>query len=228
MEQNEFAYGRFFKAARFGFRMIRRRVHTPEAADFAAPAVYIGHHQNLKGPFNVMLWINVPIRLWVLSVFTNGEKCRRQLEDYTFKTHYPLPKPLAWFLANVAGAVYPKLMRSLGAIEVYRKDEAVQAIKTFRASTEALCRGERVLIFPDMDNESDDYEMGEIYKGFLYLEKHFHTKTGRHLPFIPIHYNDKKRRIKLGSPIMFGDGDMDDQIGGISAMLVNSVNKLAL
>jgi hypothetical protein len=37
------------------------------------PAVYVVHHQNLKGPLLGMAWFPVAVRPWVLNVFFSSE-----------------------------------------------------------------------------------------------------------------------------------------------------------
>ena len=219
--------GRLFITLRWIARRFKRRVATPAPIEFTRPAVYIGHHQNTKGPLNTMIWLPVPVRLWSFNVFLDREKCERQYETFTFSKRFGWPRPVARLAAKGCAAPVTGIMRSSGAIAVYRKDEAAKTVKTFRETLAALDRGERVLIYPDVDYHSADPRMGEVYHGFLYLEKYYFRKTGEHLPFIPLYYDARGRRIRLGEAVRFPDGDMDGEIDNVSRLLVEGINKLA-
>ena len=219
--------GRFFKIIRWVLRRIRPRVGAPAPGEFICPAVYIGHHQNTKGPFNTMLWLPVPMRLWSFNVFLDKEKCMRHYERFTFSERFGWPKSIARLAARAFATPVTKIMRSSGAIAVYRKDEAAKTIKTFRETLAALARSERILIYPDVNYDSADPRMGEVYRGFLYLEKYFFQKTGEHLPFIPLYYDEPGRSIRMGLPVYFAAGDVEPQIETVSHALIEGINAMA-
>lgn len=164
-------------------------------------AVYLVHHQNLRGPLLSMLWFNKPLRPWALSVFCEQATCFRQYYDYTFTKRLHMPRFLAAGLAYVLSFWVSGLMPHIRAIPVYRGTQAI--IKTFRQSLIALQNGENLLICPDIDYSDKNPHMGEMHKGFLLLDRFYHRATGGHLSFIPLHISDKPNCIHVGRAISF-------------------------
>lgn len=91
------------------------------------------------------------------------------------------------------------------AIPVYRSSKAI--IKTFRQSISTLIDGESLLISPDVDYTDTGSDIGEIYKGFLNLEKYYMEQTGRHLAFIPLYISKRKHCIYRGEAIYFNSNE---------------------
>jgi hypothetical protein len=92
-------------------------------------------------------------------------------------------------------------MKSMGAIPVFRGSKAI--VDTLRLSVKALLEGQNLLLCPDIEYKDRGANIGEIYDGFLNLEKYYSRKTGRHLPFIPLHVSDRSGCITEGNAIYF-------------------------
>ncbi|MDD2459402.1 MAG: hypothetical protein PHQ83_12940 [Eubacteriales bacterium] len=167
------------------------------------PAVYVVHHQNLKGPLLSMAWFPVAVRPWVLNVFFSQRACFDQYYHYTFTQRLKIPKVLAAILAWPLSFIIAGVMHSMLAIPVHRETAAV--ITTFRESLAALSAGESLLLAPDIDYADDRTEVGDLYDGFLDLERFYHRKTGHHLPFIPMQINHQNRQIVCGEPLYCPD-----------------------
>lgn len=169
------------------------------------PAVYVVHHQNLRGPVISIAWFDKPLRPWVLSAFCDRSGCFRQYYEYTFTARFGLPK---WFAAVIA---YPLsfgvtgLMRGTRAIPVFRGSRDI--VETFRESTCALTQGHNILIAPDINYKDTGAKMGEMHTGFLDLEKFYWRKTGQHLAFIPLHISKRRRQITIGKPVYYEKKD---------------------
>ena len=170
------------------------------------PAVYIVHHQNMRGPVLSMAWLNFSVRLWVLDVFCRRKSCFRQFFNYTFTKRFGLPKALAAVIVFPISLFVPMLMRSIRAIPVSRGSKDV--INTFRHSIATLTSGESLLISPDINYSDKDLHIGEMYQGFLDLEKFYKRRTGKPLAFVPMHICSRKRIIYVGEAIYF-DTDED-------------------
>ena len=67
--------------------------------------------------------------------------------------------------------------------------------------------------------------VGELYKGFLLLERMYCAKTGKHLPFVPIVVKPRKR-IAIGQPVFFADGDPEAQMEGVIQELQRALSRL--
>ncbi|MBS5585676.1 MAG: hypothetical protein KHX36_05590 [Clostridiales bacterium] len=96
---------------------------------------------------------------------------------------------------------------------------------TLRESIKALLAGESILLFPDVDYTSENGGVGELYKGFLLLERMYCAKTGKHLPFVPIVVKPRKR-IAIGQPVFFADGDPEAQMEGVIQELQRALSRL--
>ena len=103
-------------------------------------------------------------------------------------------------------------------LDVYKRQavyrNGAKSMLTLRESIKALLAGESILLFPDVDYTSENGGVGELYKGFLLLERMYCAKTGKHLPFVPIVVKPRKR-IAIGQPVFFADGDPEAQMEGV-------------
>ncbi|HIV27632.1 MAG TPA: hypothetical protein IAA64_06655 [Candidatus Ornithocaccomicrobium faecavium] len=134
-----------------------------------------------------------------------------------------MPRPIAWIAARASAFFAPKMVRSLRAIAVYRN--GAKSMLTLRESIKALLAGESILLFPDVDYTSENGGVGELYKGFLLLERMYCAKTGKHLPFVPIVVKPRKR-IAIGQPVFFADGDPEAQMEGVIQELQRALSRL--
>lgn len=195
--------GVFYKAIMKCVRLIPSfRYNTSDT--FVEPAVYICRHGNMRGP--VLSVINLPLTIhpWVFHVFCEKKACYKHYSEYTFSVRFGWKKWSANLISRIISPSVVRLVNSVGAIPVYRNSARVMS--TFRMSMDALSKGESLLIFPEVDYTAEGGEIGELYEGFLGLEKMYLKKTGKHLPFVPIHLSEKRREIILGEPVLFRDG----------------------
>ena len=189
-----FAFSRFFVRLKVG----RWTAEVPPAE---GPTVYVCSHGNMAGPLVTLCWLPFPVRPWVLHVFTEKESCRKQFGEYTFSQRFGLPRPVARFLAWVVSGYVSTLMASAGAIPVYRGSVHIGA--TFKESVAALQAGDSVLIFPDVDYTDSSDTIGEVYNGFLLIDRFWHRKSDEPLRFVPLRLDHEQRRITAGPPVQF-------------------------
>jgi hypothetical protein len=102
-----------------------------------------------------------------------------------------------------------------------------EAIKTYRKSIEYLEKNENIILFPDIDYTATGEQKSEIYTGFLYLDKLFFRKHGKHLDFITIKVDDEKQEIIETGRVRFNDSadfseDMPRVAEEIHSLLMNS------
>jgi len=187
------------------------------------PVVYVCHHHNLRGPLASMAWLPIQVRPWALSIFFDKEVCHAHFRDYTFSERYGWPRLWVIFVAWLTGGAIPPLMRSMGALPVYRN--STESLRTLRASVDALLRGESLIIYPDIEYTNGDTQVGEMYQGFLLLERLWIHKKGTHLDFVPLIYSPQIPAIELGEPIRFEDGDFAAQCHFVAEKIWSSLNK---
>lgn len=197
-------YGKLFLFCRAVLRRLSPRYTLVHPERLLEPAVYLCRHADIHGIVLNLLWLPVPVRTWGLHQFGDRGACYRHLRDITFGARYGWPRWKATALAWPASIGLSALYRSAGCIPVYRGSS--QIIRTFRESTEALKRGESLLIFPDKDYASTDNEVSELYEGFLSIDRFYHRATGRHIPFVPLYIDRQARTIRVCEPLFFSDG----------------------
>lgn len=79
--------------------------------------------------------------------------------------------------ARLSAFFAPKILRALNAIPVYRN--GAQSMVTLRESVRALLGGDSILLFPDVNYTSENGEIGELYRGFLLLERMYWRQNGQ-------------------------------------------------
>ena len=202
-------YGRLFYFSRWLIRIFNRSL-TVIGEPPAGPTVFVGHHQNLKGVLRIMMWLNTPVRLWVLKDFFSKNECFEQYASYTFTQRMGWNKMFSSIASYLPSRFVPRLMKSMRAIPVYRK--SIKSIKlTINESVDALCKNENLLIFPDIDYTSNSDALGEMYMGFIYIDKYYHQKTGRHVSFVPIRSSLSDKQISFGTPSRISDDEIYSQ-----------------
>ncbi|HQD39397.1 MAG: glycerol acyltransferase [Firmicutes bacterium] len=197
-----------FRCVRFFIRCVTHRYRTEEN-QAKEPAVFVVHHQNLRGPLTSLVWYDKILRPWVLSVFCSFKECFRQYYGYTFTKRFGMPKIIACILAVPAAVIVVGTMKLIRAIPVYRGSREI--IQTFKESIKALTSGQSILICPDVDYTDASSQMGEMYSGFLNLERLYRRQTGEHLPFIPIYISQNNRRIYTGQAVCFTTDDFKQE-----------------
>lgn len=199
-------YGYNYKTLRGVLRLFTPRFEIEPIPEYEGPVVFISHHQNLKGPYYIHLWLSdfYFMRTWVFSDLYDQEECYDHYVNYTFTKRFGMPEFLAKILAYPASHYVSNLMKSGRGIPVYRKSRKI--INTFKETAQAMKNGENILIFPDVDYSSDEGGVSELYEGFLNIEKYYYRSTGRHVNFVPLLAVEDSRKIVNGPPIRFDEG----------------------
>jgi len=203
-------HGRLYRFARACVRLVSPRYRVvccggDGPGDDGVPIVFISRHHNLFGPWMTMLWFPGCFRVWVYHAFLNPHTSYRHYVDYTFTKRFGwnrlLAKIVAWPLSYGVAAV----LRSARCIPVYRGSK--QIVETFRQTVRALQEGYPVFIYPDIEYQDTSAETGALHKGFLQLEKYVYRAMGRHIGFVPVYVSRRKKRILIGDPVYFRNGE---------------------
>lgn len=220
-----FSYGPLARFLRVAARPFLRRWDTSGAQPQQGPTVYVVHHRNMSGPVHALFLLRDMPRPWVLHVFLDRRECFAQYYHFTFRQRFGWPKALAWAAAHACAWFVPVLMRSLGAIPVYRSLHETRAMMD--KTVAALLRGEQILLCPDVAYDSAAAATGEIYKGFLQLEKQYYAETGAHIRFVPV-FCGRTKRILTDPVVCFPDGvPFRRARDGMARALVEGLNALA-
>ncbi|MFC4411731.1 hypothetical protein ACFOZY_15175 [Chungangia koreensis] len=219
-------YGKTFLLVRGTVRLVYPTYRLPSPLHEEGPIVYVSHHQNFFGPFILMLWLPIPVRLWVFHVFFHKETGFEQLYNYTFTKRFNLMPWLAKYLSYPLAAAFSAFYQSARAIPVYRQSKKV--IHTFRESVQAMQQGERLLIFPDIDYADDSSGTKDLYNGYLYIERYYYKATGEHIRFVPLYVSKERKTITAGEAIQFRDGkEFKEELSYVNEEIMNTLNKLA-
>ena len=222
--QNSFygVYLKFFRAIYTIFaKKYKSHVTPPKEA-----SVYVSRHLNTLAPVKICQGIGFDLHFFVLHKFFGFKKIYKQYSEYTFTARYNR-RGIALFLARI-GAFFAALwlaplIRSVRAIPVYRG--GTEAAITFRRAMEYLERGESLAVFPDVDYTSGEGTPSKIYSGFLYLDRLYRRRYGRHLSFIAISVDEKSRTISEVGCVTVGDGKTDEEIALAASKLHDMLMK---
>ncbi|MBR3806136.1 MAG: glycosyltransferase [Clostridia bacterium] len=157
-------------------------------------AIYICRHLDMHGPYTTLKWLDFNVHPMVLHPFFTKQTCYKQYADYTFTERVGKKKGKFNIKAYIASRFVPALVRSIGAIPVYRG--SVECIKTFRQAVKCLEKGQNVIVYPDVEYTADSDKESEIYDGFLYIGRFYKKATGKDLRFIPLYIDEKKKSIE--------------------------------
>ncbi len=193
--------GFLFRAVRFTGRLFYPALLSAPAP--SEPCVLICRHGNLLGPALTMLWMDGPVRPWVLDVFCDAAPCERHYRGYTLTRRLGWPGILAAPCAFVLARLVPRFMRSMGAIPVSR--HSARSLVTLRRSVLALQSGQSVILYPDIEYDQRARDVGALYDGYLLMARLYRKKTGRALTFVPV--SVKGRRLRVGEGIKMDEGE---------------------
>lgn len=224
-EREKFGYT--YRLTRTVVRAILPAYRIQQEETFDGPVVFVSHHQNMLGPVTVLA--NYPgfLRTWGLGVFFDQKKCFNHYMSYTLTQRFQMPS----FFAKVFGWPFSffvaRLVQSGKMIPVHRNSRGI--IQTMKESTQALEKGDSILIFPDVDYRDDSEEMGELYQGFLSLEKYYYRRTKKHVVFVPLYADEKSKEIRIGKAIRFSTGQSFIEERKKTARLIKqALNRLAM
>jgi 1-acyl-sn-glycerol-3-phosphate acyltransferase len=219
-------YGTFFRFIRSLIRKIYPKYSVQIPNNSNGPVVYVSHHQNLFGPFVILLWFPKCLHTWIFNVFLNQATCYKQFVDYTFTERYRWNRTLAKICAYPISFFISKLLNSGKGIPVYRGSRKI--LQTFNLSVAALSKNESIVIFPDTDYSDNSANVKDMYDGFLYLEKFYYKETGEHLCFIPLYASKNKHLLISDTQIYFRDNkDFYEERNIVYQKIHANLNELA-
>lgn len=218
-------YGLGARILRKGYQLFHQNWVVVSCQDFSGPRVYCVQHNNFFGPFHTLGLLPGEPLVWALHIFLERESCFDQYYGYTFTQRYHWPKPLAYVVAKLLSWVVPPVLRSFRCIPVFRD---ACAVATIRQTVDALVEGKSVLLFPDVEYTKKNSGIEEIYLGFLNIERAYHSKTGKHLPFVPLHCAKKDKCVVVGEAVCFtGHMDFRRERPLVADKLVHRLNSMA-
>jgi hypothetical protein len=224
-------YGIYFLFILLLKRALSARMTVPPAEDFTRPAVYVCHYQDGFGVTNALTFFPIFVHVWVYEALFSAKSCFHNARNITFKERYKLPGFLAVFYAAFIALFTPPLMRSARAIPVYRANsrDRTKMHSTFELSAQALAEGECVLLFADIEYNSDSAQTGQLYSGFTRVDKEYYELTGKHVPFIPVYCSKFRRKLLLGDAVYIeSENPTRKERKAVAENIQQQLNKLAV
>ena len=174
----------------------------------------------MQGPLATLIWLPYLTRPWILSILCQKESAYAHYCRYTFTQRYGWPLPVAKLVAYPLAAFMGRITKDLGAIPVHRDRES---FKTISQSLKALLAKDNLILYPDVAYDQRG-EIGEVYRGFLLLEKYFYPRSGQHLPFVPIHIEN--RTITVQAPVYFDDWQNNEEFAVAQEKALQQIRNL--
>ena len=193
--------GRFLRAA---MRAFMRGWKLEGLSGDGGPTVFLVHHQSMFGPLHALPFLPGSARLWSMASFFGVRSCWHHFYHVTLRQRFGWPRVFAAVGAGAVALVLPAALHMLRAIPVQRGTGRI--VETLDDSARALAQGDSLLICPDLDYANHSPAIGELYTGFLHLEKKYVKACGKHLPFTPVYCSRKRKTVVVGEPLLFPDG----------------------
>ena len=91
-------------------------------------------------------------------------------------------------------------MKMAKGIPVSRENPRAN-IKAFQISTEALEKGNVIIIYPEKDYVNEG--VGIFMQGFEHIGKYYFSKTGKRISFYPMFISQKNKTMYICNPIIY-------------------------
>ena len=195
-------FGPFYLFCRFCWRVTHKKHPIYGLENITQqPAVFVGRHQDMYGPVEMMAWIPMEFRVWTLYRLMDARECYRHFVSYTYTVRRGYHPLVARVWSAIIAPLVAAFTKSMGGIAVYRGRKEI--IDTFRQSVKALQRGESILIMPERDYTDNGSDAGDMYNGFIHLAQLYFRATGKALYFYPVYPSMQDSAIYIEKPVVF-------------------------
>lgn len=224
-------YGLLFRISRSIFNAFNRKYKSFVTPHHENPRVYVCRHLDLHGPIKVAQSLDFDCHMFVLNYFVKFKSCYRQYSTYTFTKRRGKCGAVAMFFGKIkaffAALFVVPLVNSMNPIPVYRGKS--DSLVTFRSAMKYLSKKENLVVYPDIDYTADASTSGDIYTGFLFLDKLYFKKFGEHLEFVPLSVDDEKKTItELGIVKFDSESSFEEQHATVAQNIKNLLMSSAI
>ena len=189
------------------------------------PCVIVSNHAQMNGPIANQLYFPGKRLIWCAQEMMHW----KEVPAYAYQDFWsrkpravrPLYKLFSYLIAPLSDCVF----NCADTIAVYR-DKRV--IHTFRETTEELCDGANVIIFPEHD-VPHNHILCDFQDGFVRVAKDYYRQTGKKLAFVPMYLAPKIRKMVLGKPIFYNpETPGKEERRRISGELMDAITEIAV
>ncbi|WP_026506995.1 lysophospholipid acyltransferase family protein [Butyrivibrio sp. MC2013] len=188
-------------------------------------AVIVGNHSQAHGPIVGELYVPGSCKIWTIAQMMNW----REVPDYAYQDFWSAkPLYIRWLFRIVSYLIAPIahfVFNNADTIPVY-KDKRV--FDTFRQSTDFICSGGNVIIFPECYDEYNNI-VHRFQTGYAELARTYYRKTGRELSFVPMYICPALHKIYFGKPVTYSrDIPFKEEKERITTELMDRISDMAL
>lgn len=189
-----------FKFIRFIIRLFykkRELVGVENLLD--EPALIIGNHCQLHGPFTAELFFPTYKQIWCRGEMMNLKETPKYCMDNFFSDK---GKGVRWFYKGISYVLSPLisyLFSRADTISVYRDS---RLINTFRQTLKCLDDGSNIVIFTESEIAYNEI-VNEFNDKFVDTARMYYNKTKKELSFIPMYNAVELKKIVFGKPIKY-------------------------
>jgi len=188
------------------------------------PAIIIGNHAQIHGPFSMQLQFRPKRLIWCIGHMMHV----REVPNYAFEDFWAYkPKWTHWFYRLMSYLIAPLcayIFSNADTIGVYTD---MRGLSTFRKSIQGLKEGNHIVIFPEHHKEFNEI-INDFHTKFIDLARLYHKETGKELSFVPMYNSPKLKTIVFGKPIKYDSKkDIEVQRDEICKYLMSSITDLA-
>lgn len=159
-------------------------------------AIYIANHSGAAGPLTLSVYFPVILVPWGAYPMTGNYFMRwKYLYHVFYLKKLGYGKTKAFILATLFGLVSKILYNGVRLIPTYPD---IRLKHTINESIEHLDNQNSLLIFPEDSSNGYIQEVESFHSGFVYLAEKYYSKKHRHIPIIPVLYNQAEQRIIIG------------------------------
>lgn len=189
-------------------------------------SIVVSNHAQVHGPLGYYFYFKGRKKIWVIGeMFDRKEVTEYAMEDFwRHKSKYT-----KWlyklFSITIFAPVGSYLFNAADTIPVY-KDGRLRV--TIRKTIETLDEGANVIIFPEYRESYNDI-VNKFQLHFVDTVKSYKKKTNKDLYFYPSYICRELKKIVIGEPIMYNDGNnIEEERIRIINYLQDEITKLAL
>ena len=204
---------------RYGFRTMRMRALgrivqlfcycrgevPPRIAQLGEPVVFICNHYEIFGPLAIVTSLPVRFRLWMNAAIVESTS---NVDKLIVGTQHVVP----WMSDDTARRWIARFARAgeklFGAFDpiCVDREDPTRLLSTMRESVRALQSGDSIVIFPETGLPHFAHGgVNEFYHGFAMLGEIYRRKTGKDLHFCPVYIDKRRRVLRFGEPVVYGD-----------------------
>jgi hypothetical protein len=188
------------------------------------PCIIVGNHAQTNGPVYCELYYPRPQRTWCAHQMMS----LREVPAYAYADFWgEKPRYIRWLFKLISYLIAPLaavLFNNAHTLAVYR-DKRI--IGTFRATVQALQKGEDIIIFPESP-EPHNHVVYTFQERFVDVARLYHKRTGKALSFVPMYIAPNLQMTCFGQAIRFDpDAPIEQERTRICRALMQSITDLA-